>query len=63
MPRYSVIYDNKIINSIFADSLEDAIMLTSRECKEENQEFPFGIGYVYNGSEWVFPGMEENNNA
>lgn len=55
MPKFSVIRDNKVINLIIADSKEDAELLTKTECIEFNDDFLFGPGSEYNGSEWILP--------
>jgi hypothetical protein len=53
MPLFLVIENNKIINSILADSKEDAEMATKLQCFELNSDFPYGVGWVYENDTWV----------
>jgi hypothetical protein len=56
MPKYSVIFNNKVVNSIVAESKEDAELLTKLTCVEQNESFPYGINYIFDGTNWYFPG-------
>lgn len=63
MPRFAVIKDNTIENTIQADSQQDAELLTKLECKEVNETFPYGIGWKFDGVKWIDPDikLEEHN--
>lgn len=52
MPKYSVISNNTIINCIVASSKEGAEKLTNLECREFNDDFPYDIGSVFDGTKW-----------
>lgn len=63
MPKYAVIQDNSISNVILADSQQDAELLTGSECREINEAFPYGIGWKFDGTNWIDPNiiLEEKN--
>lgn len=63
MPKYCVITENQIVNLIMADSKEDAELLTGTTCIQQNESFPYGIGYAFDGVKWVEPGTQDTVQA
>lgn len=59
MATYAVLQDNKVINIIVADTLEDATGVTGFNCVEYTLENPAGIGWTYNGTTFEKPPVEE----
>jgi len=58
MATYAVLQDNKVINIIVADTLEDATGVTGLDCVEYTPENPAGIGWTYNGTAFEEPIVE-----
>lgn len=61
MSKFALLKNNIVYNIIVADSLEEARSLG--ECIEYNNDFPAGIGWVYNEETKTFqePIIEEQN--
>lgn len=58
MANYAVIENNTVINIIIADSKEIAEEVTKQTCVEYTNESPAGIGYTYNGTNFIAPATE-----
>jgi hypothetical protein len=59
MARFAVINDNKVINVIIADTLEDAVAATGFSCVEDNPEVPAYIGLGWDGVSFEQPPVED----
>lgn len=59
MPNFAVIDGNKVINVIVAETKEDAESVTKYSCIEYTVENPAGIGFIWNGSNFEEPQIEE----
>lgn len=59
MANYAVIEDNKVTNIIVADSKEIAEDVTGYTCIEYTDENPAGIGYTWDGNNFIQPEIEE----
>ena len=59
MANYAVIQNNKVINVIVADSKAIAEDVTGHTCIEYTSESPAGIGYTWDGTNFVPPVIEE----
>ena len=55
MPNYAIIENDKVINVIVADSKEVAEEVTGLVCIEYTEENPAGIGWTYDGVNFVSP--------
>jgi hypothetical protein len=55
MNTFAVIEDNKVINIIVADTKEIAEQVTGQTCVEYTEENPVGIGYTYDGENFIEP--------
>jgi len=49
MANFAVVRDNIVVNVIVADTLEDANQATGLTCVEYTDEFPAGIGWIFDG--------------
>lgn len=63
MPHYAVINNNRVVNTLVCDTLEDAMQLTGLECKEINDEFPHHTGYELKDGVWVYTPITGVENA
>jgi hypothetical protein len=59
MANYAVLNGNNVENIIVADSLEIAETVTQKTCVEYDDSNPAGIGWTYNGANFVAPTPEE----
>jgi hypothetical protein len=59
MATFAVIQDNIVINAIVADTKEIAEQVTGSTCVEYTDENPAGIGYTYDGENFIAPVVEE----
>jgi hypothetical protein len=55
MATFAVIENNKVVNLILAETKNDAELATNKFCVEYTTENSAGIGYTYNGTEFVAP--------
>jgi hypothetical protein len=55
MANYAVIQNNIVTNVIVADSKEIAEEVTGLVCIEYTEENPAGIGWVYDGTNFIAP--------
>lgn len=58
MATFAVIHDNKVINVIVAETKEIAETVTGLTCIEYTEENPAGIGWGYDGINFVEPVIE-----
>jgi hypothetical protein len=66
MPQFAVLEGERIVNVIIADSLDDAQILTRRNCVELDKDIQVGIGWAFDGVEFyslapVNPVIEETS--
>jgi hypothetical protein len=59
MATFAIILDNKVINIIDAPSLEVAQEATGKTCIEYTDSNPAGIGWTWDGTNFVPPVVEE----
>jgi len=59
MATFAIILDNKVINIIDAPSLEVAQEATGQTCIEYTDSNPAGIGWTWDGTNFVPPVVEE----
>jgi hypothetical protein len=59
MANYAVIQNNIVVNVIVADTKEIAEEATGLTCVEYTSENPAGIGWTYNGENFIAPVVEE----
>jgi hypothetical protein len=59
MKNFAVITSNKVINVIIAETKENAELGTDSECIEYTTENPVGIGWTYDGTNFIAPILEE----
>jgi hypothetical protein len=59
MATYAVIKDGKVTNTIIAESKEVAESVVGSTCVEYTEENPVGVGYLYNGTVFTAPAVEE----
>lgn len=59
MANYAVIDNNIVINIIVADTKEVAEQVTGLTCVEYTDENPAGIGWSYDGENFIAPVVEE----
>lgn len=59
MANYAVIDNNIVINIIVADTKEIAEEVTGLTCVEYTDENPAGIGWTYDGENFISPVAEE----
>ena len=55
MKTFAVISGNIVINTIVANSLEDAQLATNATCIEYTNENPGRVGDTYDGSNFIAP--------
>lgn len=58
MANYAIVENNIVTNVIVADSKEIAEEVTGLVCIEYTQENPAGIGWAYDGTNFVSPSAE-----
>ena len=61
MANYAVIKDGIVNNVIVADTKEIAETVTGLTCIKYTDENPAGIGWTYDGAEFIAPVTEEPN--
>jgi len=59
MTNYAVLNNNTVTNVIVADTKEIAETVTGLTCVEYTDENPAGIGYTYDGENFIAPVVEE----
>jgi hypothetical protein len=59
MHNYAVIENGIVTNIIVADTKEIAEQVTGSTCVEYTDENPAGIGYTYDGENFIAPVVEE----
>jgi hypothetical protein len=59
MATFAVIDNNTVTNIIVADTKEIAEQVTGLTCIEYTDENPAGIGYTYDGENFIAPVVEE----
>jgi hypothetical protein len=59
MTNYAVITGNTVSNIIVADTKEIAEQITNSTCVEYTDENPAGIGWTYDGENFIAPVVEE----
>lgn len=59
MATFAVLNNSTVINVIVADSKEIAEEATNSICIEYTDENPAGIGYTYDGENFIAPVVEE----
>ena len=59
MATYAVMNSNIVENIIVADTKEIAEQVTRSICIEYTDENPAGIGWTYDGSNFIAPAVEE----
>jgi hypothetical protein len=52
MPQFAVLEFERIVNVIIADSLDDAQILTRKNCVELNENIQVGLGWAFDGVEF-----------
>ena len=57
--NFAVISENLVLNLIVADTLEIAEAVSGLTCVEYTNENPAGIGWTYDGTNFVSPVVEE----
>jgi hypothetical protein len=55
MANYAVMRENLVTNIIVADTKETAEIVTGLTCIEYTQENPAGIGYTWDGIQFINP--------
>lgn len=63
MPKFYVVKDNKITNSIVAPSKHSAEKLTQAECLEITDTLQCGFGWTFDGNNWIPPVIEERSES
>jgi hypothetical protein len=58
MANYAVINGNIVTNTILAETKEDAELATGLTCIEYTTENPAGIGWTWDGTNFVAPAIE-----
>ncbi len=58
--NYAVIENGIVINTILAETQTIAQEVTGLTCVEYTDENPAGIGYTYDGTNFIPPTIEEN---
>lgn len=58
MATFAVIENEKVINVIIAESKTVAEELTGKVCAEYTNEDPAGIGWTYDGTNFIAPVVE-----
>lgn len=58
--NYAVIENNTVINTIVAETKQIAEEVTGLLCIEYTNEDPAGIGWIYDGINFIPPTIEEN---
>lgn len=61
MANFAVLNENHVINTIVADSKEIAEAVTNFTCVEYTKENPAGIGWTYDGVNFIPPVEEPTN--
>lgn len=61
MANYAVIQNDKVVNIIIADSKEIAEEVTGLVCIEYTEENPAGIGWNWDGNNFINPSEEAPN--
>jgi len=61
MATFAVISGNLVSNVIIADTKEIAEQITGSVCIEYTNENPAGIGYTYDGTNFISPVRETSN--
>jgi len=59
MANYAVIENGIVTNTIVADTKEVAEQVTGLTCVEYTDTNPAGIGYTYDGENFIAPVLEE----
>ena len=59
MANFAVIDNNVVTNIIVADTKKIAEEVTGATCVEYTNENPAGIGWIYNGENFITPVVEE----
>ena len=59
MATFAVIQNNIVTNVIVADTKEVAETITGLTCIEYTEENPAGIGWTYDGENFIAPVVEE----
>jgi hypothetical protein len=55
MATFAVIENDKVVNTIVADSKEIAELVTGQTCVEYTDENRAGIGWTYDGEKFIEP--------
>jgi hypothetical protein len=55
MKNFAVISGLSVVNVITAEDLESAELATKATCVEYNEENPAGIGWTYDGKNFIAP--------
>ena len=55
MANFAVINNNVVVNTILADTKEIAEDASKSECVEYTYENPAGIGWTYDGTNFIAP--------
>ena len=53
MATFAIIENNIVTNTILADTLEDAQLITNSTCVEFTETNPAGIGWTYDGTSFI----------
>lgn len=61
MANFAVLINNRVTNIIVADSKEIAEAVTNSICVEYTEENPAGIGWTYDGVNFIAPVEEPVN--
>lgn len=63
MAYYAVIDNNKVINTIVAETKEIAELVTNSTCVEFTYEIPAGIGWTYEEEKFIAPIKETTDSV
>lgn len=59
MANFAIIENNIVTNVIVADTIEVAEQITGLTCVEYTTENPAGIGWTYDGENFIAPVVEQ----
>lgn len=59
MATFAVLGGNKVVNTIVADTVEDAELVSGATCVEYTADNVAGIGYTYDATTGIFTQDEE----
>lgn len=62
MTTFAVIMEGKVTNVILAKTLQDAELATGFTCVEYTDKNPVGIGWTWDGTQFIEPLVEESTN-